>query len=228
MDGTDRAVIDSLLGKPSPEESRRRLLKGLFGAGLGAVLLCILVQWARGALAGMIWALLWYSNLVLRGFHQSVFWILFLCVAGIIASISLLRGFRLPRARPRKERPPASRLARMAQAFHLADRGQYFRWSLARELSLLTLDALGCDPDLESGPRRQWLNNPQLDIPPEIRAYVDAALWGSYAEQAAHRPPRLLRALSRAPNDSPIGLDPTHVIQYLEKILEVTNDPGLT
>jgi hypothetical protein len=208
------------------DELRRRLLFGLTVAQLGALLLCAIVQWARGTLTTLVWYLVWSVDLVLGTLHQAVFWILFLCVATIIAGFSLLGGLNLSRPAPRRAPPYSGRTQRLACLFELAGQGQYYRWSLARELSLLLLDALGCDPGLESAQRRQWLNSAQLDIPPEIRAYVDSAMWSSFTEHAAHRP-RLLRTLGRARTPLPLDLDPALVVRFLENQLEVANDRGL-
>ena len=208
------------------DELRRRLLFGLTVGQLGVLLLCAIVQWASGTLTTVIWYVVWSVNLVLGTLPQAFFWILFLCLATIIAAYSLLGGLNLSRPAPRRAPPYSGRTQRLAHSFELADQGLYYKWSLARELSLLLLDALGCDPGLEWAQRRRWLNSPQLDIPPEIRAYVNSALWGSFAEYAARRP-RLARALGRARTLSPLDLDPARAVRFLEKQMEVANDRGL-
>jgi hypothetical protein len=201
---------------------RRWAVRGAWLA-LGLLVLWLVVQWARGTLAGLVWFVVWYLNLVLRGFHQALFWGLFLALAVAIALLTLARGARFHRRAAARAAPAPGPVQQLARSIRLTRQGHYFKWSLGRDLGALVVEALDGEEGLDQEAKRKLLERADRSMPPEVRAYVDAAMWGTYAEQAEPRA-RWLRFLPKPRPPSPLDLDPAVVAEYLERQLEVAND----
>jgi hypothetical protein len=198
---------------------RRRWL--IVGAG---ILLAVTLGWASvrltgGALSAAFWYLLWHANLQLKSIPQDAFWALFLCLSAALAVASLF-GRRMARL-DEAELPALSKgLVRpLAHSIRRAREAHYFRWRLARQLSALIVEAIDTSGQSGVGSRRQWWMKNSQNVPPEIRGYVEAALWGGFWRPAGTMP-HWRRALSPGQARFPIDLDLETVVRFLEDQVE--------
>ena len=198
---------------------RRRWL--IIGAG---ALLTVGLGWATvrltgGALSAAFWYALWHVNLQLKSIPQDAFWALLLCLAAALAVASLF-GRRTPR-RVEGEQPerPRGLVRPLAHSVRRAKEAYYFRWRLARQLSALIVEAIDTSGQSGAGSKRQWWLKNSQNVPPEIRAYIEAALWGGFLRSAQTMPP-WRRALSPGQARFPIDLDLETVVRFLEDQVE--------
>jgi len=185
--------------------------KRWFSLSLLLLLAVLLTWWVRDAVADLLvplYYLYWISRRLLEAIPQAAIWAVFLFVALLLAIGSLVRR---PTAAPPRRRPGPPRQDRIeAWAKLLGQAGQetYYKWQLAQRVQELTLDALAHQERLPVKTLRQRLNRGQLDLPPEIEAYLQASLT-SFSHFAG--PKR---------QSSPLDLDPERVIQFLEEKLD--------
>ncbi len=198
---------------------RRRWLVLAIALVLAAPLVWALIRSTGRTLAVTFWYVLWYTNLVLKSIPQAACWALFLCLAAAMAIASLV-GRR--KARPRAEENPAPQrgpVRRLALSIQRAGEGYYFRWLLAGQLSGRIIEAMAAGDPTVAGARRQWWVRNSQDVPPEIRAYAEAALWGGFWRPDGMRS-RLRRAFSSDQAASPLDLDLETVVRFLESQVE--------
>jgi hypothetical protein len=198
---------------------RRRWL--IAGAG---VLVAMALGWATvrftgGTLSAAFWYVLWHTNLQLKSIPQDAFWVLLLCLSAALAVASLV-GRRTTRRVEDESPAPSKRLVRpLAHSVHRAGEAYYFRWRLARQLSALIVEAVDIAGQSGTGSKRQWWIKNSQNVPPEIRAYVDAALWGGFL-RSTQTMPLWRRALSSGQARFPIDLDLETVVRFLEEQVE--------
>lgn len=198
---------------------RRRWLVLAVAAALAVPLVWALVRFMGGGLSVASWYVLWYANLLLKTIPQDAFWVLFICLAAALA-VASLRGRH--RARQGAHETPAAlggTVRQLALSIRRAGEAYYFRWRLAGQLSGLIVEAMGHAGEATAEPKRQWWERNSGDVPPEIRAYVEAALWGGF-ERPDSVGSRLRRALSAGGALSPLELDMDTVVCFLESRVE--------
>jgi hypothetical protein len=83
----------------------------------------------------------------------------------------------------------------------------------------LIVEAIDTSGQRGAEPKRQWWLKNSQNVPPEIRGYVDAALWGRFG-RPAQMMPHWRRALSLGRASSPIDLDPETVVRFLQDQVE--------
>ena len=193
----------------------------IIGAG---VLVAVALGWASvrltgGALSAAFWYVLWYTNLQLKSIPQDAFWVLLICLSAALAVASLFG--RRPTRRVEGEQPERSRglIRPMAHAVRRASETYYYRWRLARQLSALVVEAIDTSGQSGARSKRQWWIKNSEDVPPEIRGYVEAALWGGLL-RTGQMTPLWRRALSPGQARSPIDLDLETVVRFLEDQVE--------
>ncbi len=197
----------------------RRWLVLAVAVALAVALVWALIRTVGGILAVTFWYVLWYVNLVLKSLPQAAYWAIFLCVAGAIAIASLLgRGDAQPgeKEMPAPQRGPVRQLA---YSIRQAGEGYYFRWRLAGQLSERILEAMDAGGQMTAGSRRRWWARNNQEVPPEVRAYVEAALWGGFWRPSGVGA-RLRRAFSPDQAVSPLDLDLKTVVRFLESQVE--------
>lgn len=197
--------------------------------GVILVLAGLLTYWlqdyVRTLLVPLLY-LLWLGGRLIETIPQAGIWALFLFVALIIAAGSLLK--RQPaQAKIRRAEPVhQERIEGWIKLIHETKQETYYKWQLAQRLQELTLDALAHDERLTRKQIRQRLQANQLDLPPEIEAYLQASMT-SFSHFVAPEQ-RFIKSKRQA---SPLDLEPERLIQFLEESLRdrsFTNNQQIT
>lgn len=158
--------------------------------------------------------LLWIGGIILSAVPRSALWGCYVALLLLIMGGSLLsRKPRKPRLRP-PTTAATGRVAGLADLLHQAEHDDYFKWRLAQQLQKLSLDTIAYHTGQSMPETRQQLQQGQLDLPAELRAYFKAGLkpLGSLAA------PRK-RFLSNQPAPA-LDLDPVTVVRFLEQFHE--------
>ena len=186
----------------------------------GLVLLALIALLIRGFVREIIVVPLlyglWIAGLILQSAPQVLLWSLFILVALIAASRSLIA----PRLSVRRRRQGAShtgRLGEWAMLIDLARGDALSRWRLAHRLEELAIQTLAEHERAPVDQVRQRLRNGKANVPPEIQRYLTARMptgqrravifHGATANQGAHM--------------AALDLDPEHVVRFLEEKVEV-------
>lgn len=154
----------------------------------------------------------WVAVLVLQSIPQEFIWGLFLLVAVIITWRSLFR--RRIRLKPPLPAPPPEpeRIEGWLKLLRQADRETYYKWQLAQRLRKLTIDVLAHEARLTPRQIRRRLTGNQLDLPPDILAYLQASRTSFGHFSTAKR-----RFFRHSASATPLDLAPERIAQFLEE-----------
>ena len=152
----------------------------------------------------------WIGRIIFDTIPQTGFWGCFLLIALLMASASLLKKSKLQSRIYEVKTVQPGRVETWANLIRQATEEDYYRWRLAQPLRELILETLAHEARLTSKQIKRRLTDDQLDIPPEIRAYLQASLL-SLSYLSAPR----FRFRSRRLT-SPLNLDPERVVKFLE------------
>ncbi|MBS1253445.1 MAG: hypothetical protein MAG451_02494 [Anaerolineales bacterium] len=196
---------------------RRRLLVASLASLIVAGLGWYLREFVRETVVVPLLYASWIAQLVVGMLPQALVWAIFLVIAVYVA-VRSLRGRRAP---AREELGPETRqegpVARWSRQIELATRGSYSRWRLAHQLGHLSVEALAYRGQLASEQVQEQLKKGKLELPPEVRVYLQAGL-----EATSHRTFLTFdRRSQSAGQRSPFDVDLEHVVQFLEAQLEV-------
>lgn len=197
------------------------LLLLLIGVGLTLFLRDVVGQFIVQPLLYVLWV----SRLFLGSIHQVIYWFLLIAVVLILAIRSLIGRWGRWKEEPLFDVLFGGRVRVWARWVELATeryyyRG-YFKWRLARQLGELTQDVLAYRERLTPREVRRELEAGGFNLPPDIRAYLEAGLlqrsFSSFREM--RRRSRRFRFLpNREP--SPLDIDPMRVIRFLQQQME--------
>lgn len=157
--------------------------------------------------------MLWGASLYYRLIPQTVHWAVLLMVILSLMYASLrTRPARRPKSRL-LEAERETRLETWLSWIGARDQGSYSRWRLANRLADLTVEALAQEQHISTQAARRSVENGELDLPPEIAAYLIAGLGRQELEPLAHSfwPWRI-----RKP-DPRLSMDPQKLLDYLEE-----------
>jgi hypothetical protein len=233
---------EETVGQDSQKSWGKRLLSVLPWILLLVIPLMLLLRGvARSLIVIPVMYALWVADLVLTILPQPLFWILFLFLVLRIAFRSLMVSKLSKRQSSRSVIRYPGRVEFWARRIRLIEQGSYSKWGFARHLGNLTLDTLAYTERLEPEQIRERLQNDELELDPEIQAYLRAGLTA--------RPPeafgflsgfrrRLFALISRliprgwqltlSNTNASLDLNPEGLVQYLENQLEVPNDKQRT
>jgi hypothetical protein len=171
-----------------------------------------LKDFVRDSLLAPLLELLWLLRLEFESLPQSYLWIILIVIGLLLAAGSLLTS-----AAPRRRGLPpgwdrGGPVAVTARWLDLAAHGSYYKWRIARRLSELAVDALAQREHLTPEQVKQRLEEGELNVPPEIRAYVQAGLSSDLLSQL-ERPSSGF--WSRAAS-APLDLSPEIIVRFLE------------
>lgn len=188
---------------------------------LAAPLVLLLRDFTREVLLVQLYRVAWTLRLVFETLPQTPLWFLFLAVVAFLAVRSLLRQPR-PRRPTEAEVEHEGQLHRLVRWIEQAREGEYFRWSLSRQLGELALDVLAHEQRAAPGQIRRRLRAGELDAPPEVLACLEAGLRPAYLLPRGFLDrlrPRLLPGAEPPPDPALEA-----VVRYLETQLEVDHD----
>jgi hypothetical protein len=153
---------------------------------------------------------------------QMAWWILLVFLLLIIASTSLVlvRRNRVD-ATPSARKLP-SRLEFWIDKLEQGNKGGYFSWSLAHEISLLSLRVLELDEKAPLSSLSSSLKNSRDAIDPEIQRYI---LTGLDAKESFQKPAFSFSEFF-SEKKAPVNLEPVAVIHFLESILDIEQLPA--
>ncbi|MBN1219773.1 MAG: hypothetical protein JXM69_12660 [Anaerolineae bacterium] len=180
-----------------------------------AVLLAPLAQgYFRKAIITPLLYFYWVGRLIFESIPRSIFWGLFLIIALIIAINSLRQTApRLRRSRQPKTSPP-ERIQTWAGLLQRAEQEDYYKWQLAQRLHKLAVNSLAHAERVDPGEIRQRLVEKQLNLTPEVQAYLEAGMT-SFSHFLGARPRFRFKKQT-----TPLDLDPEEVIRFLEDNLD--------
>jgi hypothetical protein len=167
--------------------------------------------------------LLWLARLIYESIPQVALWGVLLAVAALVAwkSLAAPRAMLVDPPIAPLHRAPVANWARM---FRRAADDRYARWLLAQRLGQLTLELLANQEQRATRGMWQFLHDESRDIPPAVRAYLQA---GTRMHQPASPFWRRwwawgARVEARA---DPLDLDPAEVVRFLdERVFLSTGD----
>jgi hypothetical protein len=185
---------------------------------LTALLTFLLRDIARDWVALPLARALRFGNLLLGAVPQIVLWGLLLIVGSLVAGWSLRAHRRRSQTIERAQAVPSGQVAILLQWVQRESDSAYFRQRLARRLTGLAAEFQAYRQGHTSKQFDRRLND--LDVPPEIRAYLQDGLTLSPSGSLG-RLSRLLRWLRPSGTDSSPGRDLERTVQFLEDQLEV-------
>ena len=197
---------------------RNRLLPFGLILLLAGLLTLVLQDFTRRVIATPLLYVFWIGRLLLESIPQIGFWWLFLFIALAVAGRSLLKHKPAPQPTRRAEKAGRGRIETWAKLIIESKQETYYKWQLAQHLQELTLAVLAHDERLTPKQIKQRLLDNQLDMPPEIQAYLQAGMT-SFSHLLGPRP----RFGSKA-QPSPLDLDPEQIIQFLEEKFDYRTD----
>jgi hypothetical protein len=161
--------------------------------------------------------LFWLVRLVYESIPQVALWVVFLAIAARVAWKSLAAppaALRVPQAASINRTPVAA----WAWMLQRAANDRYARWLLAQRLGQLAQRLLASQDEHATRGLWQFLHDESWDIPPAVRAYLQAGThryrptppyWRRWRPWGA-------RVESRA---DPLDLDPAEVVRFLDERL---------
>jgi len=152
---------------------------------------------------------------------QMAWWVLLVILLLIIASMSLVIARRNRSGETPITRKLPSRLEFWVDKLEQANKGGYFSWSLAHEISLLSARVLELNEKTGLRSLASSITSDQYNLDPEIQNYI---LTGLDAKESFQKPAFSISGLF-SENKSPVNLEPEEMIRFLESILDIEQHP---
>jgi hypothetical protein len=159
--------------------------------------------------------LLWSAGIIYRSIPQFWIWVILSAIIFFILLMPFLEDLpRLPE-RHKKKPPEKGPIESLAESLKKADRGIYFKWSVANRIGKITRDWIAYRERLD----KRWQANDlaRLDgqVSPEVYQYLDAGLNGSFADYPRPKLPFFQKKIK-----TPLDIDPNRALDTLEKEME--------
>ncbi len=194
---------------------RQRIIPLAFLA-IAALLLAFPLQEAVQAIViRPLLYLLWGAGILYRSIPQFWIWVVLLAAIFFILLSPFLDDLPPIPRRHRKEPPEKGPLERMATSIKQADKGIYFKWLVANRLGKVMRDWIVYRERLDKRWQANDLGRIEAQTPPEVFNYLDAGLNGSFADYPRPRLPFIQKR-----KETPLDIDPNHVLDTLEKEME--------
>ena len=159
--------------------------------------------------------LLWGAGIIYRSVPQFWIWVAMSAIIFFILLMPFLDDLpRIPK-RHKKEPPEQGPIEKMAESLNKADRGIYFRWSVANRIGKIMRDWLAYRERLDKRWQANDLARIEGQVSPEVYQYLDAGLNGSFADYPRPRLPFFQKKIK-----TPLDLDPNLVLDTLKKEME--------
>ena len=161
----------------------------------------------------------WNLNLLYRSLSQGIWWWLLIFLVLFMLIFSLVPQVQFRARAETKGKPPVGPVESLALSMRKAESGTYFKWLIANRLGKLAYQIL---LHRESG-RPRSVFAPLLGTdwapPKELQTYLETGLHGSFADF-----PQVRRPLG-PPQKTPLDLDVTEAVEFLESQVENGNLP---
>ena len=164
--------------------------------------------------------LLWLLKLVYLSLDQAIWWIIAIIVVVVIIGQSLIPEVKPITKLVRHTRRERGNVESLVIALEKSDKGMYFKWLIANRLGKLAYQIL---LQREHGkPRSVFapLIGDGWDASPEVQAYLEKGLHGSFADYPNHH---WLNFAS--PKKTPLDHEVADVLEFLETKVEDVNSP---
>ena len=159
--------------------------------------------------------LVWGAGILYRSIPQFWIWVVMLAIIFFILLSPFLDDLPPIPKRHKKEPPEKGPIESMAESLAKADKGIYFRWSVANRIGKIMRDWIAYQERLEKRWQANDLARLEGQVSPEVYQYLDAGLNGSFADYPR---PRLPFIQKRKP--TPLDIDPNRVLETLENEME--------
>jgi hypothetical protein len=201
---------------------QRLLLIGLILL-LAIPLVLLLRDFTRDVLLAEVLFFVWTLRIIIGSLPQLPIWLLFVILVFFIAAATLI-GPRKPEPSTHQTWEPCQgQVGFLATRLRRVAKGEYFRWDLARYVSGLVLDVLAYRQRTTAARLRHRLRAGDLDVPPDIEAYLRTGQSPIYTLSAnlASRVKRLFSPETWTPS---IERDIEKAIHFMEDQLEAHHD----
>ncbi len=198
---------------------RNRLLFFALVVLLTIPLTLLLWNVARDVILVPLLYVLWVGRIIFRAIPQLLLWIVFLTIALLFALGSLTKHKQPAREIRDESVPNPGQVWVWARRIYLMERRSFSRWYFAQHLHQLILKVLAHRERVEIRQIKQHLQTGELDVPPEIRAYLWIALARTYTRPTFWS--RLRRRLPLGTQSIAPDLDLEDVVQFLEEQLDI-------
>ncbi len=186
---------------------------------VGALLVVVLLAFPLRVVANQVILvplayILWLLKMLYVSLDQSVWWLLLALALLFFLGQSLLLDFKPSKKMISYERREQGSVEVLARAMQRSKRGTYFKWMVANRLGKVAYQIL---LQREHGkPRALFapLTAEGWDAPPEVQAYLEKGLHGSFAEFPTQN------VFITKPEKTPLDHDVHEVIGFLESKLE--------
>jgi hypothetical protein len=156
----------------------------------------------------------WVIGIYYHSLPQVALWIILVVMVIMMAWGTL--ASELPPAGGRRvlRKPFQGPVESLAGWVQRAPHGLYFKWMLAQRLGKLSRDLIAFNARQAPRSGREAFSGPGWDPPSNVAAYLESGLNGSFADYP--RPPWPFQR----PNPTPLDLDPTLALDYIESQIE--------
>ena len=159
--------------------------------------------------------LIWGAGILYRSIPQFWIWVVMSAVIFFILLMPFLDDLPPIPKRHRKESPVKGPIESMAESLKKADRGIYFRWTVANRIGKITRDWIAYRERLDKRWQANDLARLEGQVSSEVYQYLDAGLNGSFADYPRPRLPFIQKQKT-----TPLDLDPNRVLDTLEREME--------
>ena len=201
---------------------QRLLLIGLILL-LAIPLVLLLRDFTRDVLLAEVLFFVWSLRIIIGSLPQLPIWLLFVILVFFIAAVTLIGPHKPEPETLRTGEPFPGQVGFLATRLRRVAKGEYFRWDLARYVSGLVLDVLAYRQRTTASRLRHRLRAGDLDVPPDIEAYLRTGQSPIYTLSAnlASRVKRLFSPVTWTPS---IEGDVERAIHFMEDQLEAHHD----
>jgi hypothetical protein len=165
--------------------------------------------------AAFVW---WLLKLYYAAVPQAIIWILLVAFAAHSALTTSASAIQIRAARKAEIRVAQGRVEILAEWIKKSKRGAYYKWLVANRLGKAAREILAQREGKPVSKSFGGLNGRGWNPPPEIGAYLENGLLGSFA--SFPRP----RWFWQKPLPTPLDLEARQALDYLEDEMEMEHD----
>ncbi len=186
---------------------RKRWLALGFATVPVVVLALAMEGFVREVIVLPLFYIVWIGQLLFESIPQFILWALLVALAAVLAARSLWSPLVIPR-REGQEGNRAGHVGEWAGLLDQAKRDDLSRWRMAQRLGQVAVEVIADRERLTTRETRRRIERGSLEVPPEIRSYLQARMRTSR---------RRLVPLTGARGQ--LALPPEYVVQFLEQAI---------